>query len=63
MAAARILAVGDQADFELLLMLYFRKQIRVGEFSFVLAHHGEKGWRRSKPALRPLSFCPTSTCR
>ena len=43
MAAARILAVDDEADFELLLKQRFRKQIRAGEFAFSFAHNGEEG--------------------
>jgi adenylate cyclase len=43
MAPSRILAVDDEADFELLLKQRFRKQIRDGEFVFSFAHHGEEG--------------------
>jgi adenylate cyclase len=43
MPAARILAVDDEADFELLLKQRFRKQIRDGEFAFSFAHNGEEG--------------------
>ncbi|MGH6990878.1 MAG: adenylate/guanylate cyclase domain-containing protein, partial [Stellaceae bacterium] len=43
MSAAKILAVDDEADFELLLRQRFRKQIRDGEFAFAFAHHGEEG--------------------
>jgi len=40
-AAAQILAVDDEADFELLLRQRFRRQIRAGEFAFRFAAHGE----------------------
>jgi len=43
MSAARILAVDDETDFELLLKQRFRKQIREGEFAFAFAHNGEEG--------------------
>jgi adenylate cyclase len=43
MSPARILAVDDEADFELLLRQRFRKQIREGALSFAFAHHGEEG--------------------
>jgi adenylate cyclase len=39
-AAAKILAVDDEADFELLLRQRFRRQIRAGEVDFRFAHHG-----------------------
>jgi adenylate cyclase len=38
---AKILAVDDEADFELLLRQRFRHQIRAGEFVFRFAQHGE----------------------
>jgi adenylate cyclase len=38
---AKILAVDDEADFELLLRQRFRHQIRTGEFVFRFAEHGE----------------------
>ena len=38
---AKILAVDDEADFELLLRQRFRRQIRAGEFAFRFAQHGE----------------------
>lgn len=41
-APAKILAVDDEADFELLLRQRFRHQIRAGEYSFSFAHHGEE---------------------
>ena len=41
MSPAKILAVDDEADFELLLRQRFRRQIREGEFTFRFAHHGE----------------------
>jgi adenylate cyclase len=41
MPAARILAVDDEPDFELLVSQRFRKQIREGEFSFAFAGNGE----------------------
>jgi adenylate cyclase len=40
--AAKILAVDDEADFELLIRQRFRRQIRDSEFSFRFAHHGEE---------------------
>ena len=40
--AAKILAVDDEADFELLLRQRFRHQIRAGEFEFRFAYHGEE---------------------
>ncbi|HJU17191.1 MAG TPA: adenylate/guanylate cyclase domain-containing protein [Stellaceae bacterium] len=39
---AKILAVDDEADFELLLRQRFRRQIRTNEFAFRFAHHGEE---------------------
>jgi len=39
---AKILAVDDEADFELLLRQRFRRQIRDHEFAFRFAHHGEE---------------------
>jgi adenylate cyclase len=39
---AKILAVDDEADFELLLRQRFRRQIREEEFVFRFAHHGEE---------------------
>ncbi len=39
---ARILAVDDEPDFELLLRQRFRRQIRDQEFAFVFAHNGEE---------------------
>lgn len=39
---AKILAVDDEADFELLLRQRFRHQIRAGEYAFSFAHHGEE---------------------
>src|SRR5437763_9836548 len=39
---AKILAVDDEADFELLLRQRFRHQIRAGEFDFRFAYHGEE---------------------
>jgi len=39
---ARILAVDDEADFELLIRQRFRRQIRAQEFEFRFAHHGEE---------------------
>jgi CheY-like chemotaxis protein len=41
MNAAKILAVDDEADFEVLLRQRFRYQIRAGEFDFRFAYHGE----------------------
>jgi len=38
---AKILAVDDEADFEVLLRQRFRRQIRAGEFAFRFAQHGE----------------------
>src|SRR3954463_2183715 len=42
MNAAKILAVDDEADFEVLLRQRFRHQIRAGEFEFRFAYHGEE---------------------
>jgi CheY-like chemotaxis protein len=39
---AKILAVDDEADFELLLRQRFRHQIRAREFDFRFACHGEE---------------------
>lgn len=39
---ARILAVDDEADFELLVRQQFRRQIRAQEYAFSFAHHGEE---------------------
>src|SRR5947207_11725630 len=39
---AKILAVDDEADFELLIRQRFRRQIRSQEFAFRFAHHGEE---------------------
>src|SRR5712675_1022211 len=39
---AKILAVDDEADFEVLLRQRFRHQIRAGEFEFRFAYHGEE---------------------
>ncbi len=40
--AAKILAVDDEPDFELLIRQRFRRQIRDEEFDFRFAHHGEE---------------------
>lgn len=42
MSLAKILAVDDEADFELLIRQRFRRQIRGGEFTFSFARHGEE---------------------
>jgi len=42
MGATKILAVDDEADFELLITQRFRRQIRDGEFDFRFARHGEE---------------------
>ncbi len=39
---AKILAVDDEPDFELLLTQRFRRQVREGEFAFRFARHGEE---------------------
>jgi adenylate cyclase len=39
---AKILAVDDEADFEVLIRQRFRRQIRAEEFTFRFAHHGEE---------------------
>jgi adenylate cyclase len=49
--AAKILAVDDEPDFELLIKQRFRRQIRDEEFDFRFAHHGEE-------ALTALSVEP-----
>jgi adenylate cyclase len=41
-ASAKILAVDDEPDFELLITQRFRRQIRDKEFEFRFAHHGEE---------------------
>jgi adenylate cyclase len=38
----KILAVDDEADFELLIRQRFRRQIREQQFTFRFAHHGEE---------------------
>jgi adenylate cyclase len=40
--SAKILAVDDEPDFELLIRQRFRRQIRDEEFEFRFAHHGEE---------------------
>jgi len=42
MMPAKILAVDDEPDFELLLKQRFRRQIREGEFTFQFARNGEE---------------------
>src|SRR5271154_4399131 len=42
MTTAKILAVDDEADFEMLIRQRFRRQIRAEEFTFRFAHHGEE---------------------
>ena len=42
MPPAKILAVDDEADFELLIRQRFRREIRAQEFAFRFAHHGEE---------------------
>ncbi len=42
MSTAKILAVDDEPDFELLITQRFRRQIREKEFEFRFAHHGEE---------------------
>ncbi len=39
---AKILAVDDEPDFELLIRQRFRRQIRAQEYEFHFAHHGEE---------------------
>jgi adenylate cyclase len=39
---AKILAVDDEADFELLIRQRFRRQVRAGEFELRFARHGEE---------------------
>jgi adenylate cyclase len=41
-ASAKILAVDDEPDFELLIKQRFRREIRDQEFEFRFAHHGEE---------------------
>ena len=50
MGAAKILAVDDEADFELLITQRFRRQIRECEFAFRFAQHGEERSPRSPPS-------------
>ena len=40
MKPVKILSVDDEADLELLLTQYFRRQIRKGEYQFFFAHNG-----------------------
>src|SRR5260370_33014978 len=42
MSAAKILAVDDEPDFELLITQRFRREIRAHEFTFRFARHGEE---------------------
>jgi len=42
MSPAKILAVDDEPDFELLITQRFRRQVRAGEFALRFAHHGEE---------------------
>src|SRR5690348_12519065 len=42
MTPAKILAVDDEADFEVMISQRFRRQIRAEELSFRFAHHGEE---------------------
>src|SRR5205823_5470323 len=42
MGPAKILAVDDEADFEVLIRQRFRHQIRAGELDFRFAYHGEE---------------------
>src|ERR1700730_12951400 len=42
MSPAKILAVDDEPDFELLLTQRFRRQVREQEFAFRFARHGEE---------------------
>jgi adenylate cyclase len=42
---AKILAVDDEPDFELLIKQRFRREIRDEEFEFRFAHHGEEALR------------------
>jgi adenylate cyclase len=53
MAPAKILAVDDEPDFELLITQRFRRQIREREFEFRFARHARKRWPRSTPS--PIS--------
>jgi adenylate cyclase len=46
MPVAKILAVDDEPDFELLITQRFRRQIREREFDFRFAHHGEEALER-----------------
>ena len=48
MPPARILAVDDEPDFELLITQRFRRQIRAEEFAFSFARHGEEALRDRK---------------
>src|SRR5260370_32813954 len=43
MSPSKILAVEDEADFEILIRQRFRRQIRAEEFALRFAHHGEEG--------------------
>jgi adenylate cyclase len=50
MGAAKILAVDDEADFELLITQRFRRQIREREFAFCFAHQARRRSPRSRPS-------------
>jgi len=64
MSPAKILAVDDEPDFELLLRQRFRRQIRDGEFSFHFAHHGEEALViLAVEADIDLMLLDPSTCR
>ena len=54
MSVAKILAVDDEPDFELLITQRFRRQIREKEFEFRFAHHGASGDAKCLAALPHL---------
>ena len=60
---AKILAVDDEPDFELLIKQRFRQRIRKGDLAFRFARHGEGRWRRSSRNRTSDCCCSTSTCR
>ena len=60
---ARILAVDDEPDLEILLRQKFRRQIREGRFEFDFANDELEAIERLRRATKPTSSSPISTCR
>jgi hypothetical protein len=63
MNTAKILAVDDEPDFELLLKQRFRQRIRKGELTFRFARHGEEALAVLAGSRTSACCCSTSTCR